>query len=85
MEADNPHDIKLELYKKNIPTDVRDALFHVIDTMSVCVSAAETLFKEKATPEHALAIYDRTMLVKTKPKLVKSKSALPAESDLFSE
>ena len=55
MQADNPFDRKLELYKR-IPEGMRDALIDVTDTLDICLAAAQTVFEDQATPEHALKI-----------------------------
>lgn len=46
---------------ESFPTwsDVRDASIFVTDTMDLCWVAAKSIFGEQATPEHAIAIYDR--------------------------
>lgn len=41
------------------PEDVRNAAVYVADTLDLCWLAAQTLFGNKAKPEHALAIFDR--------------------------
>ncbi len=59
MKADNPFDRKLEVLKGRAPAGVVDGAIFVVDTLDLCIAAAETLFEEKTTPELALAIYDR--------------------------
>lgn len=59
MKANNPFDRKLEVGKANIPSDVRDAATFVTDTMELCWASARSVFDKKATPEIAIAIYDR--------------------------
>lgn len=59
MKTDNSFDRKLEARGSRIPDDVRDAAVFVTDTMELCWAAAQAVFEEKATPEAALAIYDR--------------------------
>jgi hypothetical protein len=59
MKTDNSFDRKLEAWGSRIPDDVRDAAVFVTDTMELCWAAAQAVFEEKATPEAALAIYDR--------------------------
>lgn len=39
--------------------DVKGAAVFVTDTLDLCWVAAKSIFGEQATPEHALAIYDR--------------------------
>ncbi len=59
MKADNPFDKKLEIWKNRIPQQVRDASVFVTDTLDLSWAAAQSIFEDKATPEIALAIYDR--------------------------
>ena len=59
MKADNPFDKKLEVWGARTPAAVRDAAVFVTDTLELCWSAAQAVFEEKASPEAALAIYDR--------------------------
>ncbi len=61
MKAKNPFDRKLEVYRANIPDDVRDAAIFVTDTMDLCWASAQSVFDKKATPEIAIAIYDRVV------------------------
>lgn len=68
MDIDNPFDKKMDLYKNKIPTATADALIYVVDTLDMCIAAAEALFKKAATPEHALAIYDRMVQERERPK-----------------
>lgn len=58
MQAVNPFDQHLEVNKR-IPADVRDASRLVTDTMDLAWKAAQAVFEDAATPEIALAIYDR--------------------------
>lgn len=55
MQADNPFDRKLEL-NRHLPEGVREALINVNDTLEYAWLSAQTVFEEKATPEHAIAI-----------------------------
>jgi hypothetical protein len=59
MKTDNPFDKKLREWDKDVPGDIRDAAVYVTDTLELSWSAAQAVFEEKATPELALAIYDR--------------------------
>lgn len=59
MENDNPFDKKLNVWGNNVPADVRDAAVFVTDTLDLCWASAKAVFGDKATPELALAIYDR--------------------------
>lgn len=43
-------------------SEVREASGFVVDTLDIAWSAAKALFGEKATPDHALEIYDRMIL-----------------------
>lgn len=55
MKADNPFDKKLEFSKK-MPSHFRDAAIELTDTLDVCWAAAQAVFEDKATPEHAIAL-----------------------------
>lgn len=57
MKAKNPFDIRLE--SPGTPPDVRVAAIFVTDTLDLCWASAQAVFEDKATPELALAIYDR--------------------------
>ena len=59
MNIDNPFDEKLKIWGDRIPNEIRDASVFVTDTMELCRASAESIFEEKATPEIAIAIYDR--------------------------
>jgi len=61
MKADNPFDKKLETWARagRVPTDVHEAAVFVNDTMELCWASAQSVFEDKATPETALAIFDR--------------------------
>jgi hypothetical protein len=59
MKMENPFDQKLEIWKHQIPRDVTDAAIFVTDTLDVCWASAQSVFEERATPDIALAIYDR--------------------------
>ena len=61
MKTDNPFDKKIEIGKGRIPHKVEGAAIFVTDTLDLCLAAAVTVFEEKATPELALAIYDRVV------------------------
>jgi hypothetical protein len=54
-----PFDQKLEIWKGHIPEDVVDAAVFVNDTLELSWASAQSVFGEKATPEIALAIFDR--------------------------
>ncbi len=62
-------DEKLESLEKSFRTqsfpqfgEVREASAFVVDTLDIAWSAAKSIFGEKATPDHALEIYDRMIL-----------------------
>jgi len=59
MKPDNPFEKSLEEWKHRIPANVRDVAIYVTDTLDLCWAAAQAVFEDKATPEIALAIYDR--------------------------
>ncbi len=59
MKTDNPFDKKLDVWGARAPADVRDAAVFVTDTLELCWASARSVFEDKATPEAALAIYDR--------------------------
>jgi len=55
-------DRKLERPKASFaPSGVDEAAIFVNDTMELCWASAQTVFGDKATPDHALAIYDRVI------------------------
>ncbi len=43
-------------------SEVREASAFVVDTLDIAWSAAKSIFGDKATPDHALEIYDRMIL-----------------------
>ncbi|MDA8092316.1 MAG: hypothetical protein M0T84_00120 [Betaproteobacteria bacterium] len=59
MKDNNPLDLHLEINKLNIPADVRDATIFVSDTLLIAWKSAQSIFGERASPEVALAIFDR--------------------------
>jgi hypothetical protein len=59
MKTDNPFDKKLEIWVTRTPAGVHDAAVFVTETLELCWAAAQAVFEDKATPEAALAIYDR--------------------------
>ena len=61
MKVKNPFDRKLEVWGNNIPSEVHDAATFVTDTMELCWASAQSIFEKKATPEIAIAIYDRVV------------------------
>jgi len=61
MIADTPFDRKLEIIRGKAPFGVHDAAIFVNDTLDLCWASAQQVFGEKASPEVALAIYDRVV------------------------
>lgn len=59
MKTDNPFDKKLDVWGDRVPDDVRTAATFVNDTLELCWASAQAIFEDKATPEAALAIFDR--------------------------
>ena len=57
MNIDNPFDKKLEAQKPVIPEKVAQAAIFVTDTMDLCWASAQAIFEDKASPDHAIAIY----------------------------
>lgn len=57
MKDVNPFDTTLKLAR--YPREVHDAAVFVTDTLDLCWAAAQAVFEDKATPEAALAIFDR--------------------------
>lgn len=55
MQADNPFERKLKLVS-HMPEGFRDALTFVTDTLDFAHAAAQAVFEDRATPEHALKI-----------------------------
>ena len=55
MKKINPFDTKLEAQMK-IPDGVREAAIELTDTLDLCWAAAQTVFEQRATPEHALTL-----------------------------
>lgn len=68
MRYDNPFDKKLEVWKGRIPKDTLDAAVFVNDTLVLAWASAQSVFEKSATPEHALAIYDR-IVARTKSEI----------------
>lgn len=55
MKADNPFDRKLNI-NQGIPSDYKGALVDVADTLDFCEAIAQSVFEDRATPEHAISI-----------------------------
>ncbi len=69
MKSENPLDRHLDAVKSHIPEELRTASTTVADHLNLSWLIAQTVFEAQATPEHALAIYDR--LVAALPALSK--------------
>jgi hypothetical protein len=62
-------DKRLEsLHGYGLPYKIKDALVHVHDTLDSANIIAVSIFKDKATPEIALSIYDRIQSLLTEYK-----------------
>lgn len=57
MKDTNPLDKHLAIAK--YPNHITDAVVFVADTMDIAWLAAQSVFEDKATPELAVAIFDR--------------------------
>lgn len=55
MKIDNPFDTALAS-QKQIPTSVRDAAIHTIDTLDLAWKGVQAVFEKDAKPEHALTL-----------------------------
>lgn len=55
MKTVNPFDTKIELQKR-MPKSIKHAAIELTDTLDLCWAAAQAVFEEKATPEHAIAL-----------------------------
>jgi hypothetical protein len=60
MKIDNPFDKKLKL-NQNISADFRGVLVDVADTLDFCEAIAQSVFEDRATPEHAISICAQVM------------------------
>ena len=58
MKSKNPLDLHMERNKK-IPYKVREAVLDIADTLDIAWLATQAVFEDKATPEMALAVFDR--------------------------
>jgi hypothetical protein len=61
MKANNPLDEHLKVSQGKIPEDILNATIYVNDTLYIAWLSAQSIFEDKATPEIALAIYDRLL------------------------
>ena len=57
MKADNPLDKHLTINR--YPSHINDPAVFVADTLDIAWIAAQSVFEDKATPEVAIAIFDR--------------------------
>jgi len=55
MKSDNPFDRRIEL--GHIPETVAESGIFVTDTLDICWASAQAVFENKASPDHAIAIY----------------------------
>lgn len=60
MKSDNPFDKKIAVQKR-MPSHFRDAAIELTDTLDLCWAAVESVFEDKAKPEHALALLPLVM------------------------
>jgi hypothetical protein len=67
MKINNPLDAHLQANEERIPEDILGAVVDVNDTLNIAWLSAQAVFEEKATPELALAIYDRIRQEQKKP------------------
>ncbi|MGK7885471.1 MAG: hypothetical protein AB4057_12705 [Crocosphaera sp.] len=61
MSETDPFERRLKLRKPYTPHEVTDSAIWVHDTLELCWSSAQSIFKEQATPEIAIAILDKVM------------------------
>lgn len=61
MKIDNPFDKKIEIWRGKIPSETCESAVYVNDTLDLCWASASSVFGDRATPEIALAIYDRVV------------------------
>ena len=65
MKANNSFEKKLTAWKGGVSEETADAAIYVTDALDLGWSAAQTIFGEDATPDIAIAIYDRMMMITT--------------------
>jgi hypothetical protein len=58
-DTTTPFDRRITLLNGRAPSALIDAMVYVHDTVETAQMAARALFGDKATPEIALALYDR--------------------------
>ncbi len=68
MNINNPFDKKIEIMGRTASlnsvanqSNIVDAAIFVTDTIDLSQASAEALFEERATPDLALAIFDRVV------------------------
>lgn len=59
MKSDNPLDKHLKINK--FPNHITDPVVFVSGTLDIAWIAAQSIFEDKATPDVALAIFDRVV------------------------
>lgn len=59
MDKVNPLDTHLDNQKNRIPEDLKNAVIDVADQMDLAWMATQSVFKDAATPELAVMVYDR--------------------------
>lgn len=58
----DPFENKLQSYENKAPETVIEAAVYVTDTLHLAQAAAQSVFNEQATPEHALKILELFLL-----------------------
>ncbi len=58
MKVENPLDKHLSV-NKNMPSNLRLAICDVADTLDLAWMTTQSVFEDKATPELAIAVFDR--------------------------
>ena len=61
MDPKNPLDKHLELYENKMPAGLKDAATETADQMDLARLVAVAVFKDDATPELAVQMYDRML------------------------
>lgn len=61
MSETDPFERRLKLRQPYTPREITDSAIWVHDTLELCWSSAQSIFKEQATPEIAIAILDKVM------------------------
>ena len=81
MKTDNPFDKKLEI-NRNIPDSFRHALVNVADTLDFCEAIVQSVFEERATPEHAISIC--SLVMKAQAQLAHECAGLHPDGEITS-